>query len=283
MFSCPIAGRPMRIPRATPWPWACAAVLACASVFVVSCGGAPNVAREPSPPVDDVVRVTPDLEVRALAPGVWLHTTWRTYPGGTRFPSNGLIVESASGPWLVDSAWGDEPTLALVDWIGSTWGRPPAGLIATHHHDDRFSAIAELRRRGIRIVAHPRTVALAREDGVDVPDGVEVPAALAEVGGRTGIGAMEMFYPGPGHAVDNIVVWIADAGVLFGGCLVRPAGTSSLGNTDDADLDGWRGAVARVQARYGRATRVVPGHGAPVGPEVLAHNLEILPGGTGGR
>jgi hypothetical protein len=69
------------------------------------------------------------------------------------------------------------------------------------------------------------------------------------------------------------------AGLLFGGCAVRPAGTSSLGNVADADLESWPRAIERVKTRYGGATIVVvPGHGPPAGPELLDHTLSLLLG-----
>ena len=32
---------------------------------------------------------------------------------------------------------------------------------------------------------------------------------------------MEVFYPGPGHAPDNVVVWVGRERLLFGGCLLK--------------------------------------------------------------
>ena len=45
---------------------------------------------------------------------------------------------------------------------------------------------------------------------------------------RAGTYSIEAFYPGPGHSPDNIVVWIPEARVLFGGCLVKSAGAKGL-------------------------------------------------------
>jgi glyoxylase-like metal-dependent hydrolase (beta-lactamase superfamily II) len=92
-----------------------------------------------------------------------------------------------------------------------------------------------------------------------------------DLGGRR----VELFYPGPAHTRDNIVAFVEDAGILFGGCMFRAA-TSGIGNTADADVEAYAGSVRKVIARYGpRVRRVVPGHGDPGGPELLQHTLDV--------
>lgn len=93
------------------------------------------------------------------------------------------------------------------------------------------------------------------------------------------LGPLEIFYPGAAHAPDNVVVWIPAARVLFGGCAVRPGDSSSPGNTDDADIENWPTAIEKVLARYSMAEVVVPGHGAPGGPELLMHTIGIFRAG----
>jgi glyoxylase-like metal-dependent hydrolase (beta-lactamase superfamily II) len=72
------------------------------------------------------------------------------------------------------------------------------------------------------------------------------------------------------------VVWVPEAKVLFGGCAVREAATSSAGNTADADMASWPEAIRRVRARYPEAEVVVPGHGEPGDAELLDHTIELL-------
>ena len=235
-----------------------------------ACGGPP-----PAPAPGPVRTVAPGLEVQALAPGVWLHTTWRDLEGYGRLPSNGLVVEDGDGLLLVDSAWGDEETRTLVAWLEAELGRPVTRMIATHHHDDRLSGSGWLKARGTRVVAHPLTPALAVANGVEPPEplpGLEAPGSAVRVG------PVEVFYPGAGHAVDNVVVWLPEHRILLGGCAVRPDDTRSLGNVADADLESWPRAVARVRARYGDARLVVPGHDAPGGVGHLDHTLSLFEG-----
>ena len=240
-------------------------------------GPAPVPAVPASPAVASGTRdVAPRVEIRPLAPGVWLHTTWRDLPGSGPFPSHGLVVEDGPRLLLLDSAWGEEETVRLVAWLERELARPVERMISTHHHDDRLSGSGFLMERGTPVLAHPLTPALASEDGMVPP--LTFPE-LSRAGSSTRVGPVEVFYPGPGHALDNLVVWIPAAGVLFGGCLVRPVGTGSLGNVADADLEGWPLAIERVLERYGDrldGAVVVPGHGPPGGRALLEHTLALL-------
>ena len=77
---------------------------------------------------------------------------------------------------------------------------------------------------------------------------------------------LELWHAGPGHTTDNIVVWIPDEQVLFGGCLVRALASKRAGYIEEADLKAWPRTVAAVIEKYPDARLVVPGHGSPGAP-----------------
>jgi glyoxylase-like metal-dependent hydrolase (beta-lactamase superfamily II) len=238
--------------------------LACVILLCGCARGAGVVAHAPA--------AAEDLQVVALAPEVWLHTSWRPLPGGDRLPSNGLIVRDGGRVFLVDTAWGVPLTERLLAWIDRELRLPVGGAVITHFHDDRMGGTPVLAARGIPFVG----LALTRTLGATA--GVPVPAALPglDTGAPVGVGPLEVFYPGPGHTRDNLVVWVAKARVLFGGCAVRPLSTSSLGNRADADVAAWPAAIRSMQARYGAAAIVVPSHGDPGDAGLLAHTLALF-------
>jgi glyoxylase-like metal-dependent hydrolase (beta-lactamase superfamily II) len=100
--------------------------------------------------------------------------------------------------------------------------------------------------------------------------------AITKPGDAEWVGSVEVFYPGPGHSRDNVMVWVSAARVLFGGCAVKSAASMSLGNLADADTRAWPDAVHRVMDRYREAAVVVPGHGAEGTQELFTHTLELL-------
>lgn len=214
-----------------------------------------------------------DLQVSELRPGVWLHVSWQTFPDGTRVPSNGLIVRDGDHLLLVDTAWGEALTARLLDWIDANLRLPVTRAVVTHSHHDRIGGSAALLSRGIRISTHPLTRQLASEQGLPIPEAL---AELAEAGSTARVGPAELFYPGPGHTRDNLMVWLPESRVLFGGCAVRAASAKGLGNVAHADTAAWPSSIQRALERYGSAEVVVPGHGDAGGPELLRHTLSLF-------
>lgn len=215
-----------------------------------------------------------DVEIREMRPGVWVHTSYYTYPGGKRYPSNGLIVREGNGLLLVDTAWGELLTLSLLNQIEAQIKLPVLRAVVSHAHGDRTAGVDVLEARGIEVYALPLTQQRAVGEGMPVPD--HTLAGLDTPGASTQFGPVELFYPGPGHAPDNLMVWVPSQHVLFGGCAVRAAASDSLGGVADANMTAWPETIRQARTRYAKAKVVVPGHGEVGGPELLDHTLELL-------
>ena len=82
---------------------------------------------------------------------------------------------------------------------------------------------------------------------------------------------------GAGHTRDNVVAWLPEEKVLFGGCLVKEIGAGK-GNLADADTLAWSGTVRRVIENYPDVRIVVPGHGEPGGEELLEYTVKMFEG-----
>lgn len=234
-----------------------------------------SAAEEPKAKKTEIA-VSADLQVSELRPGVWMHTSWQRLENGNRFASNGLVVREGDHLLLVDTAWGEPLTEELLGWIDSTLKVPVKAAVVTHFHGDRLGGAAALRRRGIAFYGHPLTAELAATVKLPPPGTLR---GLAEAGGVDHVESAEVFYPGPAHTRDNVVVWLPQSRVLAGGCAVRAAGTTALGNVADADVAEWPTSIRRVLERYGKAAIVVPGHGRPGGRELLEHTIELAKAG----
>ena len=215
-----------------------------------------------------------DLSLRLLKPGLWIHTSHHTFTDGTRYPSNGLVVREDDGLVLIDPAWGAAATTELLSLIKHDIGLPIKRAYATHFHGDRTAGVDILAAAGIDVFTHPLTQKLSRENGNPVPQNALM--ALDKPGASVVMGQVEVFFPGHGHAPDNIMLWLPEHRVLYGGCAIRELSTDSLGNTEDADLASWKNAVQRAQTRYPQVETVVPGHGDSAGPETLSHMLKLF-------
>lgn len=225
----------------------------------------------------DVPMLRPDpgaIQLVQIREGVWVHTSHYTYPNGNTYPSNGLVVQEGDGLLLIDTAWGEVQTAALLQKIAAEIGLPVKRAVITHAHGDRLLGVDLLRARGVVVFAHTKTVQLANESGLPLPS--HTLAELIEPGEALDGGSVELFYPGPGHTPDNLMVWVYDKGVLFGGCAVREPTATGLGNVAQADLKLWALAIERALRRYDDAEIVVPGHGPWGTTELLHHTLKLL-------
>jgi metallo-beta-lactamase class B len=232
--------------------------------FVALIASSVSAAADPS----GVVRLGPDLEVRPLRPTIWLHVS----KDGQGTPANGLIVRTPRGLLLVDTAWTEGQAERLVAWGERALGAFFVQAIVTHSHGDRTGGLAALAKRGVPVGALDLTIEKLRGT---VDRSPRVLLTRAEPVHRDPLG-FEAFYPGAGHAADNVVVWFGAERVLFGGCLVKSETAPDLGNVADADLASWPRAIEAVRARYPAAVVVVPGHGAVGGPAALTHTLDLL-------
>ena len=247
---------------------------------LAGCAAAPTRSGAPAP-ASDVAAEYPtadeiplgEVRIRQIRDGVWAHVaTYESY--GTIYPSNGLIVRDGDGLLLVETAWGGQNTTALLAAIEDEIGLPVRRSISTHFHDDRVEGVDVLRAVNVETYATPLTRRLAEAEGNEVPD--LVLDGLAEPGSAVQFGPVEVFYPGAGHTLDNLVVYVPEARVLVGGCAVFEMSRQAPGYVGDADLAAWPESLRRIRTRYPNAEVVFPGHGVPGGLELLNHTISVV-------
>jgi peptidoglycan/xylan/chitin deacetylase (PgdA/CDA1 family) len=228
----------------------------------------------PAPPaISTSAEPATEVTLTRLSENLWLHTSTRELEGVGRFPSHGLLVEQPGGGLLIDGAWGHAATVELLEQIEQQLGHLPRAAIVTDFHDDRAGGTAELEAAGIEVWSSPGII--ARLDAASEPapaHALEQPLWSGTLAGTE----VSVWFPGAGHSSENLVVWLPDHRVLFGGCLVRPYESRGLGNVEDADLDAWGPTLQRVRGRYGDAELVMPSHGDAGGIELLDHSLALV-------
>lgn len=230
---------------------------------------------------------SPALEL--VAENVWVHKSWFDVPGYGPILSQGMVVRTAGGILVVDTAWTDEDTNRLIDLVAAEIGTGPYAAIATHAHNDKMGGMAAANARmdtaafemtNQDAVRRGLTPARHSIDAASIDKALTLTQTAAD-GSVVARGEFELLYPGPGHTRDNIVVYYAPAKVLFGGCLIRPADATNLGNAADADVAHWADAVRAVAARFPDATIVIPSHGEKGGRELLDHTIALAEAAEG--
>lgn len=256
-------------------------LLLISALFVAACGAPAETTL--STPEDGVpqtdmlletIRAAHPVTLSKIADNVWVHTTLYRVPGQQAIPSNGLAVLDGDEIILVDGAWGEMATLSLIAQVEDELDAPVKKMIVTHHHADRTAGVDAAELKGVEIFTHPDTPGLAFRAGFPVPN--TTVAELKEAGSRIRVGAIEVAYPGPGHAQDNLVAYVPDANVLYGGCAIRGADSDNAGNISDADLERWQQSVAWMKAAYPDTALVVPGHGKGGDLSLLDQTIQIV-------
>lgn len=217
----------------------------------------------------------PPLKVIPLGDGVYVHVSYNFYQN-TAIPANGLIIKTSDGVVIVDTAWDTKDdtdnTRQLLRYIADSLHQPVRLCIVTHAHEDRVGGIGELRKAGVRVISTPLTARKSVQLGYESPEG-SLPADTTFVVGRVPI---RCFFPGEGHTTDNIVVWLPRQRILHGGCLVKSVAVFGMGNLADANLKQWANSIQRLQAQFGSARIVVPGHEEWSGTNALAHTVRLV-------
>lgn len=218
------------------------------------------------------MRLNADMEAEPLATNCYVIRSYAQVPTWGRVAGNELLYVVGHQALLVNTPWNDQQTQQLLDWCQGVLGAEVVKVIVTHTHADCMGGIAVLTNRHIQTIALDRTAQKARQEGKPAPDTLFSQSLRVTLGGKE----IEAFYPGAGHTVDNITVWLPEEKILFGGCCVRSAQAKDLGNVADADLRAWPNSLRRLKARYPHAVLVVPGHGNVSGLEAIDHSLELL-------
>ena len=211
--------------------------------------------------VTGMTRLADDLWIKAIGVRTWLFSFTAPIDGGkVIYPANGVLHQHGNQLVLIDPGWNPAQADALISWCRREHGRTPTGAIVTHFHEDRIGGIPALDRAGIAVAMSPITRAMI--GGVRIaPDALPGPFAERHFG-------LETYYPGAAHSPDNIVVWLADERTLVGGCMIKSVTSPNLGNLGDASIPAWRDSIERVATLYGRAARVIPGHGTISGDPI---------------
>jgi glyoxylase-like metal-dependent hydrolase (beta-lactamase superfamily II) len=236
--------------------------------------------------------ISEDLHVRKVQEGVFVIT--HAFP----WPGNSMIVEmTPSDLVLVDTPYTPEATRDVLAWVEAQLGEREITAINTGYHYDNLGGNSTLIAQGIPVYGSELTAELLEERGEEVRamtlDWLQAPQyqryreaheSLPYIAPthlfdlheglqlEFGDEIVQVYYPGPSHAADNVVVYFPGRKILFGGCMI--IGWDSVGNTSDADLDTWPDSVRNLsQFDF---DLLVPGHGDRLDPGLLEHTIDLL-------
>lgn len=246
--------------------------------------------------LNETVQISEDLYYSEIMDSTYVIT--HHFP--TRCNSMFVLVGGNKGV-LIDTPNETTGTKSLIEWINSKFGNLELVAINTGFHYDNLGGNEFLRSKGITIYGAGLTARLVEEHATESKENVLEytskledqkyfkafsnlnffpPTNTFEISDGLNLNIngeiFEVYFPGESHTIDNMVVYIKNKNVLFGGCMVLSMNHSRPGYIADANMIDWPKSVEKVRAKYKNAKIVIPGHGGWGNSELLKHTIEIL-------
>ncbi|KYG62383.1 hypothetical protein AZI86_16225 [Bdellovibrio bacteriovorus] len=259
--------------------------------FLAACNSkAPAPAHTTLPSPAAPVTIAPNLSVLEIEKGVFVVSH--------EFPiaqANSMVVDiSPKDLLIIDAPWTSASTRDLLKWAKDTFGDRKITAINTHSHMDRVAGNDVFLAEGADVYSSDLTIKYVKKSKPtelkSLASRVSDPAIKAEFAkmkireanhsfplkeGKTlsfGEKKAEIFYPGHGHTKDNVVVYLPDYKILYGGCFI--VGLPKLGYIKEADLKEWPKALDKM-SRFD-AKWVIPGHGTSYSPDLIEHTKKLV-------
>lgn len=211
-----------------------------------------------------------NLNISHLTGDFYIYTTYNFYKDA-RIPANGMYLVTNKGVILFDSPWDTTQFQPLLDSIQKRHHKNVIICLASHFHEDRTGGLEYYRQKGIRTYTTRRTDELSQKRGMKRAEFLIDKDSIFTVGQYS----FQTYYPGHGHAPDNIVIWFEKEKVLYGGCLIKSADDSNLGNLADASSKDYATTIKNVQAMCKNPKYIITGHNDWTNTRSLAHTLEM--------
>lgn len=212
----------------------------------------------------------PKLKISHLTDDFYIYTTYNMYEG-SQIPANGMFVITSEGAVMFDTPWDTTQFQPLLDSIRLKHQANVIMCIATHWHSDRTEGLAYYRQQGIKTYTTALTDELSKKNNKKRAEHLIAKDTLFNVGQQS----FEVYYPGPGHTEDNIVIWFDDERILYAGCLVKGVDAENLGYLGDANLTAYHSTLKNLQKRYADPRFIIISHSDWNDLQSLEHSIRM--------
>ena len=213
----------------------------------------------------------PVITITPLTGNFYLCQSFLLY-GKALVSCNVLYAVTAQGVVLISTPPDEDQTRQLIDSIGRRHHKKIVLAIAPHFHKDGTGGFGVLQQQGIPTWSSLQTLQLCRERKEHPAQFYFVHDTSFTIGGET----LQTYYPGEGHAKDNIVVWFGREKILFGGCFVKSTEADDLGYLGDANTAQWPASIVKVIHKFPSPRYIIPGHQGWSDLSSLQHTLDLL-------
>ncbi len=211
------------------------------------------------------------LQISQLSGDFYIFTTYQTYKD-TKVPANGMYLVTNEGVVMFDLPWDKTQMQPLLNHIKAKHNKEVVMTVSTHFHEDRTNGIEFLKSKDVKTYTTKKTDELSQKNGYERAE------FLLEKDTNFTIGQykFQTFYPGEGHAPDNIVIWFPNEKILYGGCFIKSTEAADIGNLSHANINEWDKSIKKVQKKFKNRKFIIPGHEGWASTKSLEHTLKLI-------
>lgn len=211
------------------------------------------------------------LKIKHLTGDFYIYQTFQLY-NSSLISANGMYLVTDDGVILFDSPWDTNQAEPLLDSIYKRHNKKVVLSIATHFHADRTGSLDIYNAKGIATYTSKMTDSLCiLKDEKRARNHFKNDTVF-----KVGQYSFKAFYPGKGHAPDNIVIWFEKEKILYGGCFVKSTDAHDLGNLSDANVAEWKVSAEKALHAFQKPKYIIPGHGSWKSKKSLQHTLKLI-------
>jgi metallo-beta-lactamase class B len=211
------------------------------------------------------------LQISHLTGDFYVYKTFHDYKGAL-ISANAMYLVTNKGVVLFDGPWDVTQFQPLLDSIKAKHNKEVVMHFATHSHEDRAGGLAFYKQKGIKTYTIKLTDEILKKNNEARANFITPNDTVFTVGQHS----FRVYYPGKGHAPDNIVVWFEKEKVLYGGCFIKSAEATDLGYLGDADVKEWKNSIKKVKVKFGKPKFIITGHDDWTNTQSLNHTAKLV-------
>lgn len=211
------------------------------------------------------------LKLIPLSKKAFQHITYLETDDYGKVACNGLVYLHGNEAIVFDTPTTNEVSNELIKWITETKKSTIKAVVINHFHKDCLGGLSSFHEHNIPSYASNKTIALSKEKKQTLPSYGFDHQMILSLGDHKIINQ----YFGEAHTSDNIVSYIPNEELLFGGCMLKSL-YATKGYTGDANLNEWSNTIENIQRAYPNLKLAIPGHGNFGNSELLAYTIELF-------
>lgn len=200
----------------------------------------------------------------------FVFTTFQLFKGNP-ISAHGMYIITDSSVVLFDTPWDTSQFQPLLDSIWKKHEKNVSFVISTHSHEDRTAGLEFYKNKGARTYTSFQTDSISKTRGEKRATYLFYSDTVFSIDNIQ----FSTYFPGHGHTPDNILLYLAQDEILYGGCFIKSVEAKNLGNLADASPKDWLNSVKRVIKKYPNCKHIITGHQGFNSTHSLQHTQKL--------